>query len=554
MKKLTSLLICLAMLLTLLPAVGVAEEADLRVVRILAINDYDATVKTADWKNYEVSQIVIDALAERGLELDFECVDRPAFDNIVRTRMAVQQDLPDMVSAAFCGISSQEVLDWADAGLVMNVTELLDQYDEDGSIMEYYETYCPIARGSNAALDGNLYWFSYLVGPQQYNKETGEKYEPGWMNGHTPSIRWDWLQKINAEYKYCYSPDELIDLLVAFQENDVNGNGLKDEVLNVKIDGFANGMATAFGLHTSLVAGYNSDNVVTSNFANENFPAYIEFLKKCYDLGLYDTASLTAFNQLTDEVITANRAAVVHCYSAWVDYEPQIDDPDAAYAPFILDGDGDLTTGFTFTADLNFGTYNMYFVPSACEDPQRVVDLMDYVYTDEYAMLNQAGREGINYELDERGIPVNILKGVDMSTLENLHKYATFFMPAGLYGLPPLVTTSGYSGVIDETKDEWILRKDKFGYYINNDVRPYMNVLYMSSQYAINQPEEAERLDEIATELETYCSELLTGLVLGSNSLDQLDSYLEDMNALGLQDYIEIMQARRDRFLALSDK
>ena len=552
MKKLMSLLVCLAMLLALIPAISVAEDTDLRVVRILAINDYDATVKTADWMNYEVSQVLIDALAERGIAIEIEAVDRPSFDNIVRTRMAVQTDLPDLVSAAFSGISAQEVLDWADAGLVMNVTELLEKYDDDGSIMEYYETYCPGARSSNAALDGNLYWFSYLAAPQQYNKETGEKYVPGWMNGHTPSIRWDWLQKIDAEYKYVYSPEELIDLLVAFQENDVNGNGQRDEVLNVKIDSFANGMATAFGLHTGLVAAYNSDNVVTSNFANPNFPAYIEFLKQCYDLGLYDTASLTAFNQLTDELITSNRAAVVHCYSGWVDYEPQIDDPDAAYAPFILDEDGDPTTGYTYTPDFNFGTYNYYFIPSTCEDPERVVDLMDYVYTNEYAMLDMWGREGINYELDEYGIPVNILTGVDMSDLENLHKYARFFMPAGLYGLPAINTTSGYSGIVDYTQEDWVVRKSEFNVYLNNDIRPYMNIIYMGTQYAMSQPEEAERLDEISTELETYCSELLTGLVLGSNSLDQMDAYLDEMNALGLQDYIDIQQARRDRFLALS--
>ena len=59
--------------------------------------------------------------------------------------------------------------------------------------------------------------------------------------------------------------------------------------------------------------------------------------------------------------------------------------------------------------------------------------------------------------------------------------------------------------------------------------------------------EEINKTNEISTDLETYSKELLTKLIMGEKSLDDWDSYIQDLKDLGLDDLIAVQQARVDR-------
>ena len=61
--------------------------------------------------------------------------------------------------------------------------------------------------------------------------------------------------------------------------------------------------------------------------------------------------------------------------------------------------------------------------------------------------------------------------------------------------------------------------------------------------------EEAAVISETQNQLETYASELLADLILGNKSLDNLEEYQQELNDLGLQEYLQVRQARRDRIL-----
>ena len=64
---------------------------------------------------------------------------------------------------------------------------------------------------------------------------------------------------------------------------------------------------------------------------------------------------------------------------------------------------------------------------------------------------------------------------------------------------------------------------------------------------AIPTVEEINKTNEISTDLETYSKELLTKLIMGEKSLDDWDSYIQDLKDLGLDDLIAVQQARVDR-------
>lgn len=60
---------------------------------------------------------------------------------------------------------------------------------------------------------------------------------------------------------------------------------------------------------------------------------------------------------------------------------------------------------------------------------------------------------------------------------------------------------------------------------------------------------ETEVLDMYETDLYTYMDELFANLLSGAWSLDDYDAYVEEMYAYGLQEMLDVQQARYDRIV-----
>ncbi len=520
-------------------------KEELTTVKILCKNDFSADIKTADWEKYPVSKVVISDLEKIGIRLELECIDNDSFANAVQTRIASGVDIPDLIAYCWAGAGENDVLELAKNGLVYPVNELVDQYDEDGSIKAFYDEKAPGVWEQLTAADGNLYWFTYLAGvPNRVDKETGTPYVAAYP--HTLSIRKDWLEAVGEEVKDVYTPKELADVVKKMQDADVNGNGLKDEVIFTNIDK-SSLIGYAYGLNAGLLCGwFEEQNEVFSNFYHENFPAYIQFMQSLYQDGLIDTAMLT---MPQDEMVSQNRVAVASGYAvqdavAYEDVLPGVEDDKSYYIPVLLDTDGDLTNGFTTRVDSVKGTsYCQYFVPKGAQNVEAVARLMDYVYTDAYAVLNQLGLEGTGYERDENGNYVDIvLPGDDGVSFRDTS--------CGLYALPSLLTTPLVVERYNSGDPQYKVDKAEWVYKFRQELFPLADQVAFSTQnLAMPTEEESAFISEKVTVLETYASELLADLILGNKSLDNLPGYLEEMEELGLKEYIDIMQARRDRLI-----
>ena len=550
MKKLVSLVLCLMLMATLLPLSGAFADDELYEITVLCKNDMDTNIKTVDWERYDSSKYFIEKMAERGVKVVAECIDNNSFTNVVTTRMAAGVDLPDVISIAFDTLGESDVISWAENGLVLELNELLDKYDEDNSIRTFYNERCPGALGATTAPDGGLYWFAYLSGGSSLDPETGKEIKtiPG---PRGLSLREDWLNKVGREIQFGYTPDELYDALLAMYEGDANGNGLKDEVIDVNIGSYDNGIASGFGLNVNLF-GYGPDNVVTCNITNPNFKAYVEFMQKLVNAGLYDTRALSSA-LISSELITENKASATYNYSTWSDYESQIAGvSDAQYTPIVFGTDWQ--NNISVAGDLATGTYNCYFLTKDCKDPEKVIRMFDYIYSEDYVRLNVLGLEGVAYEVTDSGIvrsfnlaeKYNNGEPIEFGT-ELYNKTSSFYRSSmGLYGLPAMwVLNSEYVPVepvgVSIKKQAW-LDKLNAEYYDKVYVNYY--------QYAIATAEEKEEWNELYNEFSTYATELLINLILGNESLDNLDTHIAKLEELGLSRLLEIRQARRDRFVA----
>lgn len=544
MKKLVSLILCLAMLLSVSIVATAEETPELRTVTVMCKKDFNNIWHTEGNEDNAVYNYFIEQLAARGIKLELDAIDNASFGTAVATRMAAGTDLPDVIASCWDGFSEGDMIKWGQNGLLVNLYDALDQYDDDGSILEFYKTRCPSALGANTAPDGNLYWFSYLVNTKfvdEQNNDLGNVASP-----HTLSVRTDWLEKADIEYKFFYTPDELYDILVAFQEIDANGNGVKDEVVGIDISNFNHAFAQGFGLGDDLIACLDpvTDEIYT-NFDKEIFADYINYMKKLYDNGLYDTTILGS--GMKDQMIADNKISVGYEYATWTSWEPTISDPNAEYAAFLLDDDAG-ENGFMVIGDAAATTYCNYMVTKDCKDLEAVIDLFDYVYTEEYADLCNFGLEGLSYERNELGIPhITYTSEQENNRFEGVRLFNTL----GLYVLPcvnisTILADNNYAAVPQyPKKDEF----RKFWFY-DREMLDKATILYATGVYALPTEEETEVISELENGLYTYASELLSDLILGKKDLANMDEYMTELENLGLRDYIEVQQARHDRCVA----
>jgi putative aldouronate transport system substrate-binding protein len=81
-------------------------------------------------------------------------------------------------------------------------------------------------------------------------------------------------------------------------------------------------------------------------------------------------------------------------------------------------------------------------------------------------------------------------------------------------------------------------------------VQKYDHYFY-STNILLGMPseQELEIQKKCETALKTYSDELITKLILGQKSLDEWDSYIKDLKELGLDEALEVYNARHKRFM-----
>lgn len=541
MKKLVALILCLMMVLSLV-GTAFAQEEELRTVTIAAGAAYEPWL-TAEYANFESGKLFDEMLAERGLRIEIEGIDDSSFQQVINSRMAAGVDLPDIIGS---GWTDFDALSWAQNGMILSLTDLMAQYDEDGSIINYYNEKCPGAVSMTTAPDGHMYWFSYLYNEKYVHPETGEEVLDYGARGNV--IRKDWLDKIGVPLKDTYTPDELFDILVAFQENDVNGNGVKDEVVDVSIESFWNGLSKGWNLTHHLLCGWDANDKVFSNFFTEDFKEYITYMQKLYNAGLIDTSVIGTGN-LDNAIMTENKASINFGYMSWEGYENNCSDPDALYLPFMLDPDG-LENGFNTVVDPFSTTYCKYVVTKDAKDLEAVMDLFDFVYSDEYALVCVYGIENVGYTISENGIVTPAQIPGDADTFDP--RYSASWAGLAPAALPNMRVCTLYKEPVPDGLSYKQIPKREFIHRFATEYAQYGWLESAFEDLAIATDEEQEVITDVREQLETYAEELLVDLILGRKSLDDMDKYQKELEQLGLMEYMEVTQARRDRYVDLT--
>lgn len=536
MKRCSVLLVALLMVITMLPGTALAEEEliTLRVMGPSATLTAGSEQMTFDEWMHSGSPLVNafnEALASYGIALELDLIPSDQYQVVCQTRLAVGLDADWMVITP---LDVQTRYQLVDQGKLLPINQIWEQYSE-GTAKDFFTAGDGQQEMKQFALeDGNLYWLTHV---------TRGEYE-GEAKGATMSfmLRKDWVDRLGLEMPT--TTDELYDILVAFQENDMNGNGMADEVVSLDLSRFQNGIAQWFGIGPELTYINLETGNVETPWQNPNIRAYLEFMKKLVDAGLVDTSDQGSQKQAENKI----SAQFSWTTDTWTEATVTVGEGEdhACFVPVLCSAVDGVEPHALLQGGLMMGS-DAFAVTNVCEHPEAIGALLDFVTSDEYLTLTEYGLLDYTYTEDENGVRTKI-------TGDSFEQQYMSSRSAPWISILPrremVDRAAEVHAVLNAAGDdaaylEDLEAKEAMGYALLS--ADYVFPHETTPNFAVETPEETEEIAEISTDLTTYSEELLTQLVLGTQSMEDWDTYMADLERLGLNEYVAIHQARYDR-------
>lgn len=277
MKRIASLLMVFCLTVMLIACSSAEEKVTLKVLVL-------PNILTAD-----VSELpYLQEMAEKAnVNIEWESITTDYTE--VHSVMMASGELPDVL----LGSGATNTSDFAQFSyLFADMNELLDYAP---NVVKMFEEK-PEIKAMVTSEDGAIYGLS--------------KYQRYWpKNMCMQMINSEWLERLNLDVPTTW--DELYDVLVAFRDQDANGNGDPNDEIPMDwapgISGFnVTAMVSNYGLPISMYQGmgyYCDDGVAGNFFASEAYKELIIFLHKCYAEGLINpdvfTQDYTSFQNLS---------------------------------------------------------------------------------------------------------------------------------------------------------------------------------------------------------------------------------------------------------------
>lgn len=509
------------------------ETAELHHLTCLVPSNNAEYIKFEERENYSYWAALTEALAEHGVELEFEVIPTDQMQTVSQTRMASGTDLPDYMALSYLDQTTRVRL--AKQGMLIPINEIVEH--GDGTAKAFLNGgEGEFARKLQTLDDGNQYWFTSVLITTWGDTVC--------QSPVVPLIRKDWLDAVGLETPQTL--DELYEALVAFREQDANGDGTANELVIAEPNFIGNPMAGWFGLGTDLVSVLLDKNeVVCPWYQEEEMKAYITWMKRLVDGGVFDLATVGDETDIGTQMMMENKVSLTMDYATERYLEPTINTGDGAAAEYVpvgpitgLEGKDSYLTGDA--AELS---YQYFGFTKACEDLEGAAALLDFFCTDEYTKLYEWGVEGETYEIIE-GQP-QFLEGIGQAYWQEMAQNG---LATGLwihYGILPRMYPGQDLKISEAEAGEAKLDyMDRFAAWEHKALTSGYERYYM----ALPTDEETEISGRIYTDLKTCSDETFVNLISGRYSLDDYDKYVQEMKDLGLDEYLEMMKGRYERY------
>ena len=516
MKKFLTLLLALCLLSAGLPAMAAAEDAaaplvndtgepvTLTVFRYLDTNLQDYI---QDWNETPYYQMAEELT---GVHIEFIC---PPYSTSLETlnTLLISGDLPDIIIGS----------NLYSAG---NYQAYVDGYYID--LAPYLETYAPdywsIITSSDSTFRETVDDNGVISAMYRIYREAN----PSWMRLILKQETMDMLGETTL-------PQTIDDWSALFQS--MLDAGITPFVL--KNTGYDEKFLGAYNVREDF---YQEDGTVKFGQVEEGFRQYLTLMHDWYakgyiskdfasisnvdtlfsmgEIGTYDKPIVAAYNFGTAEgytvLSTPYPRQTVDQFLHWDSYKASL-----------------VGKGFD---------YGNVAVTTSCENVEMAVKWLNFFYTDIGSDLTNWGIEGLNYEVvDGKNQYLPAMWDYNGISQEGLNYYFKGHNCA----------TYTYS---DTTCHANLLKSPQAtAIRLEYDDDPLLDSAIYLPSISLTE-DESETRTSVMTDIDTYVDEMTLKFIIGTESLDSWDSYVETVYSMDLQDAIDATQAAFDRYMSVT--
>lgn len=509
-----------------------------------------ALAQNSNVEDYETNYLT--KMLEDKFNVDIDFMLLPATPADAKSKFSIMassgSDLPDIIAMNF---TAQEQVQYGEAGIFVP----LNDYINDPKIAPYFNQIPEEDRKmflQNTTMpDGNIY------GLAAFNDEE---------HGSAPCLHYinqAWLKKLNLEVPK--TTDDFYNVLKAFVTQDPNGNGKADEI----------GMTGLFGSNAALnnntvialmnafiyyrgngTLELNKEGKIYAPFTDEAFKEGLEYMHKLCADGLLSPSIFTQDNTQL-KALLANDPQIVGSVVTLTDtlWGPKALETSANYAEMNIIPPLTGPKGVSTTPSQVRVPSATWFVTESCKNPQLAFQIGDYFYDFDVTISMRFGKEGENWSIDpevskDYSDPTTPNYEVKIAVIDhawgkvqNVHWYAVGprYMPRS--------RTNGYTLKTKEDRaklHEMLAKQGKVpvidserAYYVGNSPKMAPVLIYKS--------EELEQIADIKTTINDYINQFVAEVITGAKDISEWDNYVDQLNKMGLQKWIEVDQGVYDR-------
>ena len=471
-----------------------------------------------------------------GVTIEWNCVSGDTLTEKKNLILNAGSDLPDALMAA--SLTDSELLAYGGNGLLIPLEDYINE-ETMPNLMKIVEKR-PEMLATCTMPDGHIYGLPG-ISEMGFEYTDGNTYYIGAIPQFT-AINTDWLEAVGMEMPT--TVDELHDVLVAFRDQDVNGNGdPTDEIPLSFIFPEKNGSWCA-GLGTLLApfgcTDYQADHraiedgKVYYQAASEEYKNAIAYYHDWFEEGLID---IEIFSQDSSQYIAKGNGEDPRL-GVFVWWEiPEVVGEERAesyeYLPILEGPDG------TYGVNLNeMGTtsHNSFSVTNACENPELLLKWVDQMYDPINSMQAIYGPIGVYWdeEPDENGC-------YSMRELKEGETAGELKSKSELLGPTEQLTEDyGTYYYLEDRAQERLNDLETFWFNYVDSTEYYPSVTYTA--------DEIEVINDKLSDIKALTEEKVAHWLRDGGIEEEWDQYLQDLDNMGLQEVVGACQAAYDRY------
>lgn len=473
-------------------------------------DDTNAAIITNDWNDNEFYQ---EMERRTGVHLDFETVSSADYQTNFNLMIASGK-LADLI---YVGASYYaEGVDAAiDDGYFLDLTDKVEEYMPNYNAIRTSDIQYELLSTTDSGRLGAVY-------------ELRQSKQGPWLGLW---IRQDWLDDLGLDTPVTF--DDYHEVLTAFKEEK---GATAPLILNWS------GSDGEFGTMSGGLNVLNSwqlDETGKVNFGPymDAWKEYVTIMHQWYEEGLIDPDFMATDERTADmaKVVTGASGLFAALYTMPSVYEASSEDPNMNLAPVNppVKNEGD---------EIHIRLRDSYTsgntaISADCENWEVALRWLDYLYTEEGALLANYGVEGDTFEFDENGDPVYTDKIV------NNENGWTMTQTMASYLCP----SAGIANWSDWTRElAGVPEKDQACYDVWSEAD---DTWRLPSSVSLTQEESTERA-ALYADISTIVKEQTAQFISGALDIESnWDAYIASLESSGIERAIEITQAAYDRYL-----